>query len=196
MSLTHNDLYMVARAISCSQSHHRRRDSLRQTMLMSLQDFFRVRLSLLDMDFDGLSDPRAITIANHFESRYGSSVASAIRTLHPPQNFRDQHVLILCDVRLWLSDSFEDMHLSLQHLRKDMVLHCLCRHPPYLRPPYSSRSVRASSSALVKHLQCRIRQLYSLGPFRFFQVFFSILPFGSQYTDSREPLTERILAVE
>lgn len=113
MSLTHNDLYMVARAISCSQSHHRRRDSLRQTMLMSLQDFFRVRLSLLDMDFDGLSDPRAITIANHFESRYGSSVASAIRTLHPPQNFRDQHVLILCDVRLWPPASAERYGLTL-----------------------------------------------------------------------------------
>jgi len=194
--LGRRDLYAAVRVVSPSEFHSKRRKL--EYVHILLHDFLRERLGLLDTNLDPAC-PRAMSIARHFTRRYGPSVATALRSLHPmtqvDSRLSDTRCIVFPD-RNWLGTSFRDMHLHMQQLPKQVILLSLKGIPAYARPCYSSSSIRASSSALVTHILSRIQYLCSLDPVQFFQVFFSVLPFDVRYQDPRDALIERLLTVE
>ena len=195
-ALPRSELYAAAHAVHPSESHsnHRKADYVRVLLL----DFLHERLAFLDADLSSVC-PRATTIAKHFTRRYGASIAGALRVLHPAIQAdcasSDVRHLIFGNHH-WLCISFQDMHQRMQRLPKQTILRSLKGIPSYVRPPYSSRSVRASSSALVMHILGRVRYLCSLNPVEFFQAFFSVLPFDEQYRAPRDVLTKKLLDAE
>ena len=190
--LTRSDLLRAARNVG-TVGRHRKTDLIQ----LLVYDFVTARTALLDSD--DLSQNRAVCSARHFEDKYGASVAAAFRNNVSADHYRevlsDTHCIADSDPQ-WLALSFRDMHLILQRQPKSVIIESLHRIPSYVRPPYNSRSVRASSSALLDHIRRRIFFLYSLPTRAFFREFFSVLPFDLKYMDSRGILIERVLACE
>jgi hypothetical protein len=149
-----------------------------------LHDFLQECIGLLDANFNS-ANPWGTTIAKHFACCYGPSVTGVLCSLHPKihidtDSLSDTRHAIFSDHH-WLGTLFQVMHQHMQQLPKEVIVQSLKGIPPYARPPYSSHSICASSSALVTHILSRVQYLCSLNSFEFFQVFFSVLPFHEQY---------------
>lgn len=190
--LTRSDLLRAARNVG-TVGRHRKTDLIQ----LLVYDFVTARTALLDLD--DLSQNRAVCSAQHFEDKYRASVAAAFRNNVSADHYRevlsDTHCIADSDPQ-WLALLFRDMHLILQCQPKSVIIESLHCIPSYVRPPYNSRSVRASSSALLDHIRRQIFFLYSLPTRAFFHEFFSVLPFDLKYMDSQGILIEQVLACE
>ena len=198
--------------ISCAELHHAmceitpsksfRHVRKSEYVRLILHDFSLQRTHLLDCDLSHIaSDIRHeySLISKFFQDRYGNSVAPSLRCLVTKQQFEGISSILEPvghDDVPWFGTSFYDMDLALLRLPKKTILKCLQSVPSYLRPIYKTRSVQSCSSALVHHIRGRIRYLCSLTNYQFFQAYFSVLPFCTDYQKPRGELIERILTYE
>jgi hypothetical protein len=167
-----------------------------------LHDFIVQRTRLLDSDLTHIVSNvchECLLISKFFQDRYGKSVAASFRcSLTKPQFEGIQAIFepTSCDDVPWFGASFYDMDVALLRLLKKIILRCLQNIPSYIRPAYKSRSVQSCSSALVHHIRSRIHHLRSLKDYQFFQVYFLVLSFCTDYRKPRAKLIERILTYE